>query len=662
MLSITIVIAAGLASASPAQAAADYYIEDDATGGDCFQIGNWDDVTKTCTLKWDVPIHGTNNGIEILDDNITLDGAGHRLFLHATRVDQHGVLVLGHIEVTIKNLKVEGFSGGIELLLCQVSDVVNNRLVANAEGLGLYTSNQTLVNGNMFIENSNNGVNLVNSDFCGFLYNNFVDNTPAQVQLDAGSNGFNFWRNYWSDWDSVIGAENCVNVAPFDFFCDTDYLPGSVNDTEPAVIQKAFGRYDWTWYDDIYGDNWVLLGNMSETEGGMLFDLSIEGAEQPLAEVPGGEPGYLPLATVIANKYSGLMGGPVTARWYSMGPDKPVTSQRILWPKGGSSLEEVPGVSPEMMDSRLFWSWYDMQSPGYKNWIMISNPNAYPVYYSISIGNQPVMSGYSIPANGYVARQFPGFIGGPVEVNAYNSESHPVFIMASQRVLSNGDKAFNEVPGQPASDLADEYVWTWYDQRSPGAYNWVMVAKPRGTPGSLYYEIWIAGLKVTDGGPIAGGSSVSEVFPGIMDGPVKVKCFADGGHAIAADCIASQRSIWGPSFEEVPGVEADSLESRYAWTWYDMFSPGASNWVIVANPSDTETIRATVFFYDEVSNVIFQRSENLAPGADWTPVFPGRMGGPVLVRAVQQGTSNPMPVLTSQRVLWNGYFNEVWGQ
>ncbi len=45
----------------------------------------------------------------------------------------------------------------------------------------------------------------------------------------------------------------------------------------------------------------------------------------------------------------------------------------------------------------------------------------------------------------------------------------------------------------------------------------------------------------------------------------------------------------------------------------------------------------------------------VASGQNVTPTFPGKMGGPVAVSA----TGN---VIASQRVLYNGYFNEVLGQ
>ncbi len=82
-------------------------------------------------------------------------------------------------------------------------------------------------------------------------------------------------------------------------------------------------------------------------------------------------------------------------------------------------------------------------------------------------------------------------------------ELTPVKVMASQRVLSNGDTAFNEIPGIAEVDLQNRYLWIWHDGLV--GKNWVLVANPNPAP--LYYEIWVAGtLKASDGGvPIAPG-------------------------------------------------------------------------------------------------------------------------------------------------------------
>ncbi len=47
-------------------------------------------------------------------------------------------------------------------------------------------------------------------------------------------------------------------------------------------------------------------------------------------------------------------------------------------------------------------------------------------------------------------------------------------------------------------------------------------------------------------------------------------------------------------------------------------------------------------------------SGTITAGGSVTPTLPGRMGGPVEVTA-------DGPIMASQRVLYNGYFNEVLG-
>jgi hypothetical protein len=191
----------------------------------------------------------------------------------------------------------------------------------------------------------------------------------------------------------------------------------------------------------------------------------------------------------------------------------------------------------------------------------------------------------------------------------------------------------------------------------------VLIANPdTNFPNDIYYLIKIAGVPVANGGPIAAGDTEARWFPGTMGGPLEVLTFFDAGHITPAPSIASQRSLWGPSFEEVPGAGRSGLQSSYEWTWYDEFSAGVQNWILIANPSTTETITAYISFFDQVSSTPELHSDVIPPGEKWTPHYPGRMGGPVKVWAYLYGTTSSRPVITSQRVLWNGYFNEVWGQ
>jgi hypothetical protein len=288
----------------------------------------------------------------------------------------------------------------------------------------------------------------------------------------------------------------------------------------------------------------------------------------------------------------------------------------------------------------LWWTWYDEASPGYQNWVLVANPNTTSVYYEIKIANTLRSSG-TIAPGANVTPNFPGVIGGPLEVKAWTSaaKTAPAEVMASQRVLSNGGMAFNEQVGIPDPDLTDHYVWTWYD--NVGGTNWVLVANPPSAAGSVTYQIKLAGT-VMQSGSLAPGEQVTPTFAGAIGGPLEVTS--------SGPVIASQRITWGPSFGETPGYPYSQLATNYHWTWYDQASPGMQNWVLLAN-LDTS---ASSSYQVKVAGTVMA-SGTLAPGDRVTPTFPGTIGGPVEVIATGG------KVIASQRVLYNGYFNEVLG-
>jgi hypothetical protein len=148
-----------------------------------------------------------------------------------------------------------------------------------------------------------------------------------------------------------------------------------------------------------------------------------------------------------------------------------------------------------------------------------------------------------------------------------------------------------------------------------------------------------------------------------MNGPVKVVGCSNPEVPCnsPANIYASQIIIYNLSYGEIAGTPLSDLQATANWTWYDMQTPGSQNWVLVAN------VQAVPIHYEITGPGINPAttpgaSGNLAVGANATPVFPGEIGGPLQVKAWIQGTSTPIPVMASQRVLWNGYFNEVVGK
>ncbi len=413
--------------------------------------------------------------------------------------------------------------------------------------------------------------------------------------------------------------------------------------------------FSYSWYDNTEAANWVLMANPASAAGAAKFDLAIGGRQKGMPSLAGQPPGEVPRGSILYARYPGVIGGPVYAGYEAR--SGAISSERTLW--AGNSLEEVPGTENSRLSDHFYWSWYDEQTPGCKDWLLVANPASTPVYYRIRIAGADVMTGQAAPGE-IVTSRFPGVMGGPVEVQAWSDAidgGQPAEVMASQRVLSNGDKAFNEMPGIPAAELGSDYYWTWYDMQSAGARNWVLIANPPGAA-AIYYEIKIGGNTVRSGGPIYSGKSEAPVFPGTMGGPVEVRTFSDPGHQSAANSIASQRLIWGPSFEEVPGLPEVELSADYHWTWYDMQSAGSRNWVIVAAPAGAPPIYYTIWMGGAPAG----SGGPISGGQNQAIAFPGYMGGPVEVSTyADAGHTIAADSLTSQRVLWNGYINEVVG-
>ncbi len=409
-----------------------------------------------------------------------------------------------------------------------------------------------------------------------------------------------------------------------------------------SVALKSLSDYFWTWYDNVGGNNWVLLANPATTSEIEAYSLKIGATNMGNTAAPPDR--------VFTPQFAGLIGGPVEAQ--SLTGWAGVLSQRTLWPKGGSSLEEEPATLATALSDHYFWTWYDMASPGFSNWVLVANPSASTTVHAVitftnRLNGSPVRAESDIAPGHNWNPTFPGDMGGPVELKAYKSggswPANKMNVIASQRVLSDKGSAFNEVAGIPADSITSDYHWTWYDDASAGASDWVLVANPGvdhtgASQGTIAATVKIGGRSF---GPysIAPGGDVTPNFPGVIGGPVEVT--VTGG-----DAIISQRSIWGPSFEEVPG--SASLASDYHWTWYDESEPGVRNWVMIANPN-TSAVHYQVLVS---GNVVTQG--NLGPGAFAIPEFPGTIGGPVEVTA----SGN---VVASQRVLWNGFFNEVLG-
>lgn len=224
---------------TPANAATEWHIRDDATGGECSVIGIWNAGSKTCTLSQDL-----SQGIIIDSDNITLDGDGHTI-TGSPEMRAGVYLFINGSSITIKGLKIQGFGYGIFLS----SGNINNILVGNTLSnnyYGIYISGgayRNTLTGNIISNNSeglhishdpdNNKIyNVYNNDFISNSIQVISLNNVNIVNLAAQTGG-----NYWSDYDT--SAESC-NDTNKDGFCDAPYIFTGGQDNLPWIKKDGW--------------------------------------------------------------------------------------------------------------------------------------------------------------------------------------------------------------------------------------------------------------------------------------------------------------------------------------------------------------------------------------------------------------------------------------
>ena len=298
--------------------------------------------------------------------------------------------------------------------------------------------------------------------------------------------------------------------------------------------------------------------------------------------------------------------------------------------EGGGSGSGGPSGG-EDFDDNLYFTWYDASKSSRKAWILVGNPaDSGTANVNIKIGTI-INENFSIPAGGRVTPKWPGEIGGPVLV----SSSDPIY--ASQRADYEG--SFNEYPSILGSKLTDEYNFTWYDASVSNRKAWILVGNPSSTD-TANVNIKIGNL-VNENFSVPPGGKVTPKWPGLIGGPITV----DSDIPV----YASQRADYKGSFNEYAGIPADSLGTKYYFTWYDMSKGSRQAWILVGNPSSSQGANVNIKIGNSVNEDFW-----IAPGDKVTPKWPGVLDGPVTV-------TSDIPVYTSQRAEYDGSFNEYAG-
>lgn len=188
------------------------------------------------------------------------------------------------------------------------------------------------------------------------------------------------------------------------------------------------------------------------------------------------------------------------------------------------------------------------------------------------------------------------------------------------------------------------YFFTWYDQSNSAWRDWVLMANPAGGAGPARTAVLVDSTTYADRSIAAGDPAETPAFNGVMGGPVTI--------ATTQPLITSQRVIYKNSFNEIPAVWENQLESTYYFTWYDSNASQGwkGDWILIGNQG-SQSANVEVYIGGALKG-----SYSVPVGGRVTPSFANTTNGPVKVVC-----TNGQPLIVSQRVLYKDSFNEVLG-
>ncbi len=393
-------------------------------------------------------------------------------------------------------------------------------------------------------------------------------------------------------------------------------------------IEAALGREEnvedpipndqyFTWYDTSRSDRiaWVLVGNPSTTSSASVNIKVGSTINNSYSIPPGGR---------ITPKYLGILDGPVVVT-----SSIPIFSSERVSYEG--SFNEYSGIVVTDLSKKYYFPIYDHSSLTKKSWILVGNPSATETAtVNIKIGTV-VNTNYSIPPGGRITPKWVGLYDGPVVI------SSNIDVYASQR--SSYEGFFNEFAGIPESQLNTKYYFTWYDTSQSDRKATILVGNPSLTQ-TATVNIKIAN-NVNSTFTLGPGLKVLKSWTGILNGPVEVSS--------NIPIYTTQRAYYIGSFNEYAGIPVNNLKTKYYFTWYDTSKTTRKAWILVGNPSLTQTATVNI----KIGNSINQNF-TINPNSRITPKWYNILNGPVIV------TSN-IPVYATQRADYEGSFNEYPG-
>ena len=331
---------------------------------------------STYTLKKNV-----SETIQIVSNGITLDGAGHTVSWESGTDDQ-GVYIQEKDDVTIKNLIVQNFDNGIQLVGGSNNNFIGNTVSGSVNGSGILISNSNNMPcaHNTLTENivfgNNDGIQLYQATNNTLTNNTAHDNTHYAIYLRFSNNntlenntandnpgGIVLDTSCENNLTSNTVLRNVVGILLWDS-CNDNTLTGNTasnnqygiklkNSSNNTMTDNDISDNDWGIWLDPSNENTVKCNDISlnthgiyikDSMGNQIYNNNfIDNTNTPQAEVVGGTGNLFNLG----DPTEGGEGGNYWSDWSGSGPYVivlDVVQDEFPWAVQDGWLDTIPPI------------------------------------------------------------------------------------------------------------------------------------------------------------------------------------------------------------------------------------------------------------------------------------------------------------------------------
>jgi parallel beta-helix repeat protein len=264
----------------PVGASGPIYIRADGSVEGTTHITSVDNMTYTLTGN----ITSDTDGIVLRKDNIVINGAGHALQgpfgFGKSDPKTIGIHLSEKSNVTIKNIKIHGFTYGVFLSSSSNNIISKSNITDNYHGIHFTKSSNNTISENR-ITNANSGIRLVSSNY-NRIYGNKVTNNVEGIKIeDACSNNYVVENNVANNWNGVQLIQSSTNTISennittnkgrglwlWSSFGNQIYHNNIINNTIQADIQVS--NYTNSWDNGGEGNYWSDYVGIDDNSDGI---------------------------------------------------------------------------------------------------------------------------------------------------------------------------------------------------------------------------------------------------------------------------------------------------------------------------------------------------------------------------------------------------------